>query len=68
MHEHTPAPPSHAPDDDGFDEDFHSLSWSVEPGPMAIKKTDRPCFLFRETVIPEKVQAFFSTGDLQPGT
>ncbi|MEI7857920.1 MAG: HNH endonuclease signature motif containing protein [Methanomicrobiales archaeon] len=68
MHEHTPVPPSADPDDDGFDEDFYSLSWSVEPGPIAIKKTDRPSFLYRETVIPEKVQAFFSTGDLQPGT
>jgi len=64
MHNTTPSPD---PDDDAFDEDFHSLSWSVEPGPVAIKKTDRPVFLYRETVIPEKIRTFFSTGDLGPG-
>ena len=68
MHEHRPVPPSPSEDEtDGFDEDFHSLSWSVEPGPIAIKKTDRPFFLFRETVIPQKMREFFAVGDLQPG-
>jgi 5-methylcytosine-specific restriction protein A len=67
MHNHTPAPLSPDTDDDAFDEDFYSLSWSIEPGPVAIKKTDRPVFLYRETVIPEKIRPFFSLDDLQPG-
>ncbi len=65
MHEHTPVPPS--PEEEAFGEDFHSLSWSAEPGPVVIKKTDRPFFLFRETIIPEKIREFFEIGDLQPG-
>ncbi|MDO9326328.1 MAG: HNH endonuclease [Methanoregula sp.] len=67
MHANNQVSPSPDPDDDTFDEDFHSLSWSIEPGPIAIKKTDRPFFLYRETVIPQKVQDFFSIEDLQPG-
>ncbi len=65
MHEHNTGP--HEDESDGFDEDFHSLSWSLEPGPVAIKKTDRSFFLFRETIIPEKIRDFFAIGDLQPG-
>ena len=65
MHEHKLIPPSLT--EDYYNEDFHSLSWSVEPGPVVIKKTDRPFFLFRETIIPKKVREFFDAGDLQPG-
>jgi 5-methylcytosine-specific restriction protein A len=50
------------PDDD--DDDF---SWTVEPGTAAIKKTDRPVFLYRETAVPQKVRTFFSIEDLEPG-
>ncbi|MDP3397077.1 MAG: HNH endonuclease [Methanoregula sp.] len=62
MHNHTPSP-----EEDPYNEDFHSLSWSAEPGPVVIKKTDRPFFLFRETIIPEKCREFFEVGNLQPG-
>ena len=65
MHDHTPVPPG--PDEDPYDADLHSLSWSAGPGPAVIKKTDRPFFLFRETIIPEKCREFFDTGHLQPG-
>jgi 5-methylcytosine-specific restriction protein A len=32
-----------------------------------VKKTDRSVFLYRETVIPQKIRDFFSIEDLQPG-
>ena len=52
---------------DDFDEDFHSFSWSIESGITATKKTDRSVFLYRETVIPQKIRDFFSIEDLKPG-
>jgi len=65
MHEHTPVPPS--PKDDSYNEDFHSLTWSTEPGPVIIKKTDRPFFLFRESIIPDTLREFFDAKDVLPG-
>lgn len=49
------------------DDDVHAFSWTIESGSAAIKKTDRSVFLYRETVIPAKIRAFFSIEDLQPG-
>jgi 5-methylcytosine-specific restriction protein A len=49
------------------DEDGDDFSWIAEPGNAAIKKTDRPVFLYRETVVPPKVRTFFSVEDLEPG-
>ena len=49
------------------EDDIHSFSWTVESGTSAIKKTDRSVFLYRETVIPQKIRDFFSIEDLQPG-
>jgi 5-methylcytosine-specific restriction protein A len=49
------------------DEDLPSGSWTLEDGTSAIKRTDRHVFLYRETLLPEKVHAFFSVTDLQPG-
>jgi 5-methylcytosine-specific restriction protein A len=51
---------------DPYDEDFHSFSWSIEHN-TAVKKTDRSVFLYRETVIPQKIRDFFSLDDLEPG-
>lgn len=67
MHENNPVPSSMDTNDaDGYDEDFHSFSWTLE-GTTAVKKTDRSVFLYRETVIPQKIRDFFSLEDLQPG-
>ena len=49
------------------DEDFKEDSWDIEDGTNAVKKMDRHVFLYRETVIPEKIQGFFSLVDLAPG-
>lgn len=49
--------------DDG---DLPPGSWTLGEG-AAVKRTDRHVFLYRETVLPEKVQGFFSVADLQPG-
>ena len=54
-------------DSDPYDEDFHAFSWSIESGTTAVKKTDRSVFLYRETVIPQKIRDFFSLDDLEPG-
>lgn len=59
-----------SPDDDEANdsaEDLHAFSWTLENGTTAIKKTDRSVFLYRETVIPQKIREFFSIEDLQPG-
>ena len=48
------------------DEDDEGFSWTAEEG-VAVKKTDRHVFLYRETVLPEKIQDFFSVRDLEPG-
>ena len=48
------------------DEDENEFTWTVEDG-AAIKKTDRPVFLYRETVIPQEARKFFSVEDLEPG-
>lgn len=48
------------------DEEALDFSWTMEEG-AAIKKTDRPVFLYRETVVPENVQEFFSVENLEPG-
>ncbi len=49
------------------DEDPSSLTWEIEDEDTAVKKTDRAVFLYREMLIPAKVQEFFSLGDLLPG-
>ena len=68
MHENKdlPATPG-AGESDSYDEDFHSFSWTLLSGESVVKKTDRPVFLYRETVIPQKIQTFFSLDDLAPG-
>jgi 5-methylcytosine-specific restriction protein A len=48
------------------DEDLHAFSWTIESGTTAVKKTDRSVFLYRETVIPQKIQDYFSIEELQP--
>jgi 5-methylcytosine-specific restriction protein A len=48
------------------DEADDEFSWIVE-GTAAIKKTDRPVFLYRETVLSQKAREFFSVDDLEPG-
>ena len=52
---------------DFFDDDLHAFSWAFESGTTAVKKTDRPFFLYRETVIPQKIRNFFSLEDLAAG-
>jgi 5-methylcytosine-specific restriction protein A len=52
---------------DVSDEDLHAFSWTIESGTTAVKKTDRSVFLYRETVIPQKIRDFFSIEELQPG-
>jgi 5-methylcytosine-specific restriction enzyme A len=54
-------------DDFYDDEDPKEDSWTTEDGNTAVKKTDRHVFLYRETVVPEKMQNFFSLADLQAG-
>ena len=49
------------------DEDPAEDSWTTEDATTVAKQTDRHVFLYRETVIPEKIQPFFSLADLQPG-
>ncbi|MGB9175316.1 MAG: HNH endonuclease signature motif containing protein [Methanoregula sp.] len=49
------------------DEDSSFDSWTTGNGTAVVKKTDRHVFLYRETVLPEKVQEFFSVAGLQPG-
>ncbi len=49
------------------DEESGEDTWTTEDETCVVKRTDRHVFLFRETVLPEKVQAFFSLADLQPG-
>jgi 5-methylcytosine-specific restriction enzyme A len=49
------------------EEDLSSDSWTTGDGTAAVKRTDRHVFLYRETVLPENVQEFFSLADLQPG-
>ena len=58
---HAEAPDS--PDDEDPAED----SWTTEDENTIAKQTDRHFFIYRETVLPEKVQAFFSLQDLEPG-
>jgi 5-methylcytosine-specific restriction protein A len=52
---------------DVSDEDIHAFSWTIESGTTAVKKTDRSVFLYRETVIPQKIRDFFSIENLQSG-
>nr|WP_321352636.1 HNH endonuclease [uncultured Methanoregula sp.] len=67
MHENKQLPSSiGAKETDDYDDDFHSFSWTID-GITAVKKTDRSVFLYRETVIPQKIRDFFSLEDLQPG-
>jgi 5-methylcytosine-specific restriction protein A len=49
------------------DEDPAVDSWTIEDGTSAVKRTDRHVFLYRETVLPEKIQEFFSLKDILPG-
>jgi 5-methylcytosine-specific restriction protein A len=49
------------------DEDPGEDTWTTEDETCVVKRTDRHVFLYRETVLPEKIQAFFSLADLQPG-
>jgi 5-methylcytosine-specific restriction protein A len=39
----------------------------IESDTIATKKTDRPVFIFRETVIPEEIRDFFSLAGLRQG-
>jgi 5-methylcytosine-specific restriction protein A len=48
------------------DEEAGDGSWITGDG-AAIKKTDRPVFLYRETVVPLEICTFFSADDLTPG-
>lgn len=43
------------------------MSWVIEPGIAAVKKTDRAVFLFRQMTLPAPVRAFFSVENLTPG-
>jgi 5-methylcytosine-specific restriction protein A len=54
--------------DTSDDEDPAEESCTTEDATTVAKQTDRHVFLYRETVIPEKIQPFFSLADLQPGT
>jgi 5-methylcytosine-specific restriction protein A len=47
-------------------EEAGDLSWAVEDG-AAIKQTDRPVFLYRETVVPQAAREYFAVEDLEPG-
>ncbi len=49
------------------DEESDGFSWTAGPGDAVTKKTDRPVFLYRETIVPQKTAEFFSAGDLEPG-
>lgn len=49
------------------DEDFGEDTWTTEDETCVVKRTDRHVFLYRETVLPGKIQAFFSLADLMPG-
>lgn len=49
------------------DEDQREDTWTTEDETCVVKRTDRHVFLYRETVLPEKIQAFFSLADLLPG-
>jgi len=48
-------------------ENAQDLSWMIESDTIATKKTDRPVFIFRETVIPEEIRDFFSLAGLRQG-
>ncbi|HII97968.1 MAG TPA: HNH endonuclease [Methanoregula sp.] len=54
-------------DSAGIPDESEDLSWIIEPGVAAVKKTDRAVFLFREMTIPQPVRAFFSVENLTPG-
>jgi 5-methylcytosine-specific restriction enzyme A len=49
------------------DEDPAVESWIIGDGKSAVKRMDRHVFLYRETVLPEKIQDFFSLKDILPG-
>lgn len=49
------------------DEDPAEDSWTTEDTNTVVKQTDRHVFVYRETVLPEKIQGFFSLTDLLPG-
>ena len=51
------------PDDEAPGED----TWTADDETCVVKRTDRHVFLFRETVLPEKVHAFFLPEGLEPG-
>ena len=59
--------PTSTNDADAYNDDFHAFSWTIESGTTAVKKTDRSVFLYRETVIPQKIRDFFALDDLEPG-
>ena len=42
-------------------------TWTANDETCVVKRTDRHVFVFRETVLPEKVQGFFLPGGLEPG-
>ena len=58
---------------DPFEEDSpesvndNEYSWTLESDTTAVKQTDRPVFVFRETVIPQTIRPFFSIEDLGSG-
>ena len=49
------------------DEDPAEDSWTTEDNNTVVKQTDRHIFVYRETVLPEKIQGFFSLTNLTPG-
>jgi hypothetical protein len=41
------------------DEDPGEDTWTLQDETCVVKRMDRHVFLYRETVLPEKIQAFF---------
>jgi|GEM_PF-273405 len=58
-------PSEDADSPESFSDD--EFSWTIESGTTAVKQTDRPVFVFRETMIPQKIRPFFSIEDLGSG-
>jgi 5-methylcytosine-specific restriction enzyme A len=56
-----------AQEDSPDDEDTAEDSWTTEDVTTVAKQMDRHVFLYRETILPEKIQDFFSLEDLPPG-
>jgi len=48
------------------DEEENEYSWTLEDG-AAVKQTDRHTFLYRETIVPQRIREYFGVADLEPG-